>query len=82
MGHLVEACDFLDVLEESAVLKSPVIVELRHGERFTDHVRDVITEEGQDFAVFANHDRIPLHAIADVIRAHPPESTYAGKLGQ
>ncbi|HET6281592.1 MAG TPA: hypothetical protein VFH73_11505 [Polyangia bacterium] len=82
MGHIVGACDFLDVLEESAVLRSAVLIELRNGAHFTDTVRDVVTEDGEDFALFHDHGRMPLHAISDARRAHPREATYEGKLGQ
>lgn len=82
MGHLMEACDFLDVLEEAAVLKSAVSINLRHGGHFEDRVRDVVTEEGQDFAVFAAHGRVRLHDIASATRARPVEPSYSGKLGQ
>jgi transcriptional antiterminator Rof (Rho-off) len=82
MSHLMEPCDFLDVLEEAAVLKSAVSVELRHGKHFEDHVRDVVTEEGQNFAIFANHGRVSVRDISSARRARIVESTYAGKLGQ
>jgi hypothetical protein len=82
MGHQIGACDFIDVLEESAVGGTEVRIDLRHGGQFTDVVRDVVTEDGEDFAVFKQHGRMPVHAISDARRAHPREYTYEGKLGQ
>jgi hypothetical protein len=82
MGHLIDQCDFVDVLEESAVLGIEVLIDLRHGGQFTDAVRDVVTEDGQEFAIFRDHGRLPLHAISDARRAHPRDPTYEGKLGQ
>ncbi|HVR62135.1 MAG TPA: hypothetical protein VMU50_09560 [Polyangia bacterium] len=82
MGHQLQKCDFIDVLEESAVVGTEVVIDLRHGGQFTDVVRDVVTEEGQEFALFKMHGRLPVHSISDARRAHPREATYEGKLGQ
>lgn len=82
MGHQVGTCDFIDVLEESAVGGTEVVIDLRHGHRFTDVVRDVVTEDGQDVAVFRSYGRVPIGDIADARRAQPREATYEGKLGQ
>ena len=71
MGHNVDRCDFLDVFEEAVVRKSAVTVELRDGRRLTDHVRDVVTEDGEDFAVLESYGRIPLHAVSDARRNEP-----------
>jgi hypothetical protein len=71
MGYPLDRCDFLDVLEEAAVLHRPVEVELRAGTIFKDRVRDVVTEGGEDFALFEEHARIPLSEIADCHRAPP-----------
>lgn len=57
-------CDFLDVLEEAAVRKTPVGVTLRSGEAFIDIVEDVVTEGGADYAVFRAHGR---HRVTDVL---------------
>lgn len=62
-------CDHLDVLEESVVRKRPVHVELYDGASFIDQVRDVVTEEGQDFAIFAEKGRVPVRSIRTCIRA-------------
>lgn len=82
MGHRVDRCDFLDVFEEAAVKKSAVTVELRDGKRLTDHVRDVVTEDGEDFAVLDAHGRIPLHAVSYAEPAEVRPASYEGKLGQ
>ena len=82
MGHIVESCDFLDVLEEAATLGTEVAIDLRDGGHFTDSVRDVVTEDGQDFALFKNHGRVALHAVSDARRAAPRVDSYEGKLGQ
>jgi len=82
MGHIVEKCDFLDVLEEAAVLGTEVVVDLRDGGHFTDHVREVITEDGQDFALFKTHGRLGVHTMSDARRAAPRIDSYEGKLGQ
>jgi hypothetical protein len=81
MGHVMERCDFLDVLEEAAVLGNEVLVDLRNGGQFMDSVREVITEAGEDFAIFENHGRMPLRTIALCRRAHARESSYDAKLG-
>jgi Rho-binding antiterminator len=80
MGHRVGRCEFLDVLEESAVTHRAVAVELVDGTRFTDDVKDVVTENGEDYAVFQQHDRVPVSDIADCNRAEPDAQTYSGKM--
>jgi energy-converting hydrogenase Eha subunit F len=82
MGHVVGPCDFLDVLEEAVVLGSAVVVELRNGAHFTDTVRQVATDDGEDLATFRDHGRMPLHDISDARRAYPRMDGYQGKLGQ
>jgi len=65
---------------EAATIHQPVKVELRDGQRFVDHVKMVVTEAGEDFAVFEEHDRVPVTQIADCEpRSHAPPS-YLGKL--
>lgn len=62
-------CDFLDVLEEAAVRRTPVAVRLRAGETFIDTVTDVLTESGTDFAVFEKHPRVRVGEVEAVTRA-------------
>jgi Rho-binding antiterminator len=64
MGHQLGSCDFVDVLEEAVLRRSTISVDLRDGRHFSDRVRDVVTEDGADFAVFANHGTIALRDIA------------------
>ena len=57
-------CDFLDVLEEAVRFRRPVQVQLRDGRRFLAGVRDVVTESGEDYVVFADRDeRVPVTQI-------------------
>jgi Rho-binding antiterminator len=77
----MDRCDFIDILEESAVTGRPVSVELKDGRHFVDQVRDVITDAGEDWADFRDHQRVPVSSIGRCGRAEPREPTYAGKLG-
>jgi hypothetical protein len=79
MGHLIDRCDFVDVLEESVTTGGPVVVELIGGTRFVDHVRDVYTREGVDYAEFKDHAHVAVADILNVGRAQPFETSYAGK---
>lgn len=67
----VGRCDFLDVLEEAVLKHRPVAVQLREGEAFIDLVVDVVTEQGDDFAVFKSHERVSVGQILAVTRAGP-----------
>jgi transcriptional antiterminator Rof (Rho-off) len=67
----VGRCDFIDVLEDAVLRHRPVEVQLRGGEAFTDEVVDVVTERGDDFAVFKSHERVPVGDILSVTRAQP-----------
>ena len=62
------SCDFVDVLEEAAVVKQPIGVKLRSGEIFIDEVRDVVTVEGADYVDFLVHERV---AVRDILAAVP-----------
>jgi Rho-binding antiterminator len=64
-------CDFIDVLEEAVLRRRPVAVQLRGGETFIDQVVDVVTERGDDFAVFRAHARVPVGDILAVTREEP-----------
>lgn len=61
-------CDFIDVLEEAVLRRRPVAVRLRSGESFIDQVVDVVTERGDDFAVFRTHPRVRVGDIFAVTR--------------
>lgn len=69
----VGRCDFIDVLEEAVLWRRPVSVQLRAGASFTDQVLDVVTEQGDDFAIFRSHARVPVGDILSVTR-EPPAS--------
>ena len=79
MGHIIDRCDFVDVLEEAVTTRGTVHVELVGGTRFVDHVRDVITEGGQDYAIFKDHATVNVSDILNCTRAQPHEPSYAGK---
>ncbi len=65
-------CDFIDVLEEAVLRRRPVQVQLRTGEAFTDQLVDVLTESGDDFAVFREHPRVPVGQLAALGSEDPP----------
>jgi hypothetical protein len=80
MGHLLDRCDILDLLEEAVVSGRAVSVELRSNKRFVDKVRDVVTEGGEEWAVFKHHESVPVGHIHCCARAEPWEPTYSGKI--
>src|SRR5262249_10629968 len=49
MGHLLDRCDIIDMLEESAMLHIPVVVELRNGRTFEDRVTQIGKYNGEDW---------------------------------
>ena len=65
-------CDFLDVLEEAAVVKRPVQVKLRSGASFIDVVKDVETKNGEEFVTFDSSGTVKLSEIQGMSRAEPP----------
>ena len=70
--NAVGRCSFIDVLEEAVLVHRPVAVALRDGERFIDMVVDVVTENHEDYAVFAAHARVAVSEIVAATRAQPP----------
>jgi hypothetical protein len=80
MGHLLDRCSILDILEEAVVTRRAVAVELRSNKRFVDEVRDVVTKDGEETAIFRTHEPIPVTDIHYVARAEPIEPTYDGKI--
>jgi len=72
MGHLIDSCDVLDILEESVTLGRPVTVQMQGGRSFTDQVKDVVTEAGADYADFRDHGRVPVADIRSAVRAEQP----------
>jgi len=71
MSHLVERCDFIDMLEESAKMHRPIAVTLRGDARFADSVKDVVTEGGEDYALFRDHGRVAVSEILDCVWTAP-----------
>jgi len=67
----VGRCSFIDVLEEAVLVHRPVAVALRNGVCFIDVVIDVVTENGEDYAVFHSRERVPVTDIAAATRADP-----------
>jgi transcriptional antiterminator Rof (Rho-off) len=67
----VGRCSFIDLLEEAVLVRRPVAVALRDGERFIDVVTDVVTENHEDYAVFASHDRVAVSDMIAATRADP-----------
>ena len=80
MSHQVERCDFIDMLEESAKTHRPVVVTLRGETHFSEDVRDVVTEDGEDYALFRDHGRVAVTDILDCVWTSPREATYDRKL--
>ncbi len=64
----VGRCSFIDVLEEAVLRKKPVAVQMRGGEAFIDQVVDVVTERGDEYAVFRTHPPVSIGDIDSVTR--------------
>jgi len=79
MGHRLDRGDLIDMLEESALRRIPMIVTLRRGPTFEDFVTDIGKWDGEDHVAFAAHEFTPLRRISNCRRAWPIEYTYAGK---
>jgi hypothetical protein len=80
MGHQLDSCDIIDMLEEAVTTGRPVEVELKaEHKKFVDQVRDVVTESGEERAIFKHHDPVLVRDIHHCARAVPFEPTYAGK---
>jgi hypothetical protein len=79
MGHRLDIGDVIDMLEESAMMRRPVEIELQDGRVFEDRVKEIVKWEGEDHVVFKDHELTPLTKISGVRRSRPPEMTYAGK---
>ena len=79
MGHRLDIGDVIDMLEESAMLRRPVVIHLSDGRIFEDRVQEIIKWNGSDHIVFKDHELTPLSSISSVQRSRPPELTYDGK---
>jgi len=69
----------LDLLEESARLRRDLLVELKGGKRFVDRAREVVANDGQEWAIFRAHGRVPVADISFCGPLTPPEPSYRGK---
>lgn len=72
MGHLLDVGDIIDMIEESVMLRRPIVVQLRDGRVFEDRAREIIKWRGEDHVVFRDHELTRLHAISSAQRARPP----------
>ena len=79
MGHRFDIGDVIDMLEESVMMRRPVVIRLQHGRQFEDRVQGIVKWEGEDHVVFKDHELTPIASIREVQRSRPPELTYAGK---
>lgn len=79
MGHRLDRGDVIDMLEESAIRRIPMVIELKNGQIFEDRVTDIAKWNGEDHVAFAHHEFTPLRRISKCYRAWPIEYTYAGK---
>jgi hypothetical protein len=79
MGHRLDVGDVIDMLEESAMMKRPIVVRLHDGRIFEDRVQEIVKWQGEDHVVFHDHELTPLVKIKEIQRGRPPELTYAGK---
>lgn len=71
-------CDFLDVLEESVLMRARVQVILMDDTHFEDRITDVLTRDGREVVYFAGHEPVELRQIAAITReplphTYPPE---------
>jgi hypothetical protein len=81
MGHRYDIGDVIDMLEESAMMRRPVVVSLSDGRVFEDRVQEIVKWNGEDHVVFKDHELTPLSSIKTIQRGRPPELSYAGKHG-
>jgi hypothetical protein len=79
MGHRFDRGDTIDMLEESAIRRIPVVVHLRDGRIFEDRVTEISKWRDEDWVAFVDHELTPLRAISSCQRAQPPTYSYAGK---
>ena len=79
MGHLLDRCDVIDVLEGSVTLRRPVAGVLKGGRRFVDQPRDVVTADSQEWVQFRDHEQVAVADIAFCAPAEVPEPSYSGK---
>jgi transcriptional antiterminator Rof (Rho-off) len=76
----MDRCDVLDVLEEAVRARGSVEVRFRDGETIEVRVREVVTRGGEDYALLANADAVPVSQISACRRLRPPGKSYDPKL--
>jgi transcriptional antiterminator Rof (Rho-off) len=64
----IGTCSLVDVFEEAATLRRPVVVRMRGGEEVVAHVDDVVTESGVDYVVIRGRGRVAVGDIASARR--------------
>jgi len=77
LGHQLDQCDIIDMLEEAVTLDRAVAVQLRNNAHFVDRVRDVVTRDGVDWVIFAVHGTVPVSDVHSCARAEPWEPGQA-----
>jgi hypothetical protein len=80
MGHRLDVGDVIDMLEESVLMRTPVVVELR-SRTFEDRATQIFKWNGEDHVAFQDHEAIPISEISSTRRAVPRAYSYAGKRG-
>lgn len=63
-NQTIDRCDILDVLEEAAIFRKCVRIDLHDRAGFTARVRDVYTENGEDYVIFEDRDRMSVSDIS------------------
>lgn len=64
MTHRLDRGDIIDILEESITKGTPITVVLTNDHTFDDRVREIVAMDGEDHAIFADHESTPLRKIA------------------
>ena len=73
MTHRLDRGDIIDMLEESILKHTPVVVVLDNNHRFEDRVKQIVAQDGEDHVVFHQHEVTPLRKIAQTQRAIAPK---------
>jgi Rho-binding antiterminator len=67
-------CDFVEVLGQSVAGGYNVAVGVRGGQYFIDRVKDVVTQDGEDWVIFRDHAWVAVSDIEECIRACPRDA--------
>jgi transcriptional antiterminator Rof (Rho-off) len=76
----MDRCDLLDMLEEAALADQPLEIHLRDGETMQTRVREVLTRDGEDYAILEDGACLSVSTIAECRRRVPRPTTYEPKL--